>query len=65
MHRFTPPAVFVIVTALFVGYGRFSYSWIAGPVAALALYALDRKAAEPAEPAPGRARASREPAPVD
>ena len=64
MNRFAPPVVLVVVTGLFLGYGRFSWSWLAGPVAAAAIWAVDRKAHAPAEPAPAHARRL-EPAPVD
>jgi len=63
MQRVAPSAVLLLVTPLLVTYGRFAWSWLAGPVAALALWALDRKAEEPVAPAPARAR--RGPAPVD
>ena len=63
MSRHSASTIFLLVTPLFLAYGRFSWSWLAGPVAALAVWGLQRKAQEPAEPAP--ARASREPVPVD
>jgi hypothetical protein len=50
----------IVVTALFLGYGSSQWSWLAGPVAGLALWALELKAREPASPAPAH-----EPAPVD
>jgi hypothetical protein len=56
--------ILLVVTPLFLAYGRFSWSWLAGPVAALAVGALDLKAHEPSEPAPAREHA-REPIPVD
>ncbi|HEY6962355.1 MAG TPA: hypothetical protein VI408_10745 [Gaiellaceae bacterium] len=67
MNRAAPSLVLVLVTGLLLFYGNFSWSWAAGPVAALALWALERKAHEPAEPAPARAavRNRAEPAPVD
>ena len=46
------------MTALCFEYGHHSWSWLAGPVAGLCVWAFDRKAHEPAEPL-------REPAPVD
>jgi hypothetical protein len=64
MQRVAPSLVLVLVTGLFLVYGRSSWSWVAGPVAALALWALERKAHEPSEPAPKHVLA-REPAPVD
>jgi hypothetical protein len=63
VNRLTPLFVLVAVTALFLGYGNSPWSWLAGPVAALALWSLDRKAREPSAPAP--ARRHREPTPVD
>ena len=62
MNRLAPTLVLVTVTPLLLGYGRFPWSWLAGPVAALALWALDRKAHEPVAP---RAARRAEPAPVD
>ena len=53
----------VAVTALLLAYGNHPWSWVAGPVAAMFVWALDRKSREPAEPAP--AHATPEPAPVD
>jgi hypothetical protein len=61
MSRFAAPAVLVLVTGIFLFYGRFAWSWLAGPVAALVVWTLDRYAREPAQPAPRR----RDPAPVD
>ena len=43
MSRFAAPLLGVTVTALFLGYGRFGWSWLAGPVSAAALWALDRR----------------------
>ena len=63
MIRFAPLFVLVVVTTLLAGYGRHPWSWVAGPVAALAVWSFDRKAHEPGTAAP--ARALREPAPVD
>ena len=59
MNRLPPLAVLLLVTLLLLGYGSYSWSWIAGPIAALLLWAFDRKAREPL---PGRIS---EPAPVD
>jgi hypothetical protein len=59
MHRVAPSLVLVLVTGLFLLYGRFTWSWVAGPVAALALWALERKAHEPSAPAPKHAAAQR------
>ena len=63
MIRFAPLFVLLVVTSLFLGYGRHPWSWVAGPIAALVVWSLDRWAREPGAPAP--ARAGREPAPVD
>ena len=60
MSRYSPIAILLLVTPLFLAYGRFSWSWLAGPVAALVAWAVEQKAHEPAEPAPAR-----EPIPVD
>lgn len=64
MNRLAAPIVLVVVTGLFAGYGRFSWSWLAGPVAALAIRALERKARAPRSPAPAHVRRLA-PAPVD
>jgi len=55
MHRLAPSLLLVLVTTLLLLYGRFSWSWAAGPVAAAALWALERKTRAPLD----------EPAPVD
>jgi hypothetical protein len=66
VNRLAAPAVLVAVTMLLDGYGRFAWSWLGGPVAALAIYGLDRTGREPAAPAPATGQAlRREPAPVD
>jgi hypothetical protein len=69
VNRFAPGILVIVVTALFLGYGSSKWSWLAGPVAGLALWALALKAREPASPAPAREPASpapaHEPAPVD
>ena len=58
MNRFAPGILLIVVTALFLGYGSSKWSWLAGPVAALALWALALKTREPAVPrACARARA--------
>jgi len=54
VNRFAPGILLIVVTALFLGYGSSEWSWLAGPVAALALWALALKAREPATPAPAR-----------
>jgi hypothetical protein len=61
--RLTPLVVLVPVTVLLLGYGPYTWSWLAGPVAGLFVWGLERKAHEPAAPAPAHLRG--EPAPVD
>jgi hypothetical protein len=61
--RLAPLLVLVLVTALLLGYGPYTWSWLAGPLAALAVWSLDRKAHKPGVPAPAHLR--RNPAPVD
>jgi hypothetical protein len=63
MTRRAPTVVLVLVTALLLGYGPYVWSWLAGPLAALAVWGLDRKAHEPGARAP--AHMHRTPAPVD
>jgi hypothetical protein len=64
VSRFLPaPIVLVTVTGLLLAYGSTRWSWIAGPIAALAIWALDLETAEPAEPAPAPVAA--DPEPVD
>jgi hypothetical protein len=53
VNRHAPGLVFVLVTALLVGFGRHPWSWIAGPIAAALVWSLDHF------------RPEREPAPVD
>ncbi|HZT92027.1 MAG TPA: hypothetical protein VFA05_08315 [Gaiellaceae bacterium] len=65
MRHGAPLLVLVTATALLGAYGH-SWSWTLGPLAALALWTLERKAREPASPAPARAYLRRRaPAPVD
>jgi hypothetical protein len=64
VNRAAPWLVLVSVTSLLGVYGRAPWSWLVGPLAALALWALDRKAHQPSQPAPAR-RARQAPAPVD
>jgi hypothetical protein len=61
--RFAPLVVLVLVTTLLLGYGPYTWSWLAGPLAGLAVWSLDRKAHKPDVPAPAHLR--RSPAPVD
>jgi len=66
VNRFAPGILLVVVTALFLEYGSSEWSWLAGPVAALTLWALELKAREPLEPAPAhRSAPAHSPAPVD
>ncbi|HEY8722585.1 MAG TPA: hypothetical protein VIL92_01850 [Gaiellaceae bacterium] len=64
MIRLAPVFVLVLVTALLFGYGSYAWSWLAGPIAALAVWSLDRNAHRPGAPAPAHLR-HRTPAPVD
>jgi len=61
--RVAPCIVLVTVTALLLGFGNHPWSWLAGPIAALAVWGLDRKVREPGARAP--AHVQRTPAPVD
>lgn len=63
MNRLAPVSVLVLVTALLFGYGAHAWSWLAGPLAALAVWSLDRNAHAPGAHAPAHLR--RTPAPVD
>jgi HAMP domain-containing protein len=63
VNRLAPSLLVLIVTVLDLAYGRFAWSWLAGPVVGLLLWSLRDVAATPAAPAPARAR--REPALVD
>ena len=51
MRYASPAVVLVLVTALCLAYGHHSWSWLSGPVAAAFVWALDRKAHEPVQPA--------------
>ena len=64
MIRLAPAFVLVLVTALLFGYGTHPWSWLAGPIAALVLWSLDRKARKPVAHAPAHIH-RRAPAPVD
>jgi hypothetical protein len=64
VRQLAPLLLFVAVTALLAAYGH-TGSWAIGPLAAAALWALERRAREPAEPAPAHADVRPEPAPVD
>jgi hypothetical protein len=59
MTRLAAPLVLLLVTTLLYAYGGHAWSWVGGPVAALAIWALERKPHEPSR-AP-----LHEPAPVD
>jgi hypothetical protein len=61
--RFAPVFVLVAVTTLLLNFGSYSWSWLAGPIAAAAVWGLDRNSRTPGAPAPAHLR--REPAPVD
>ena len=52
MNRLAGPIVLAVVTPLLAGYGRFDWSWIAGPIAAVAIWALDRGSQARLGPAP-------------
>jgi hypothetical protein len=58
--RWLPPsATLVLVTALLAAYGAHPWSWVAGPIASLTVWALDRLAHKPAAPAPARTQTVR------
>jgi hypothetical protein len=61
MTRLAAPIVLLVVTTLLGAYGHHAWSWVGGPVAAVAIWALDRTAHAP------KAKPQRrlEPAPVD
>jgi hypothetical protein len=61
--RFAPMIVLVAVTALLLGFGHYPWSWLAGPIASLLVWAFDHKARESS--APAHARGRRPPAAVD
>ena len=63
MIRVAPCTVLVTVTALLLGFGTHPWSWLGGPIAALAVWGLDRKVREPV--ARASAHVSRRPAAVD
>jgi hypothetical protein len=62
--RLAPVVVLIVVTTLLLDYGRYPWSWLAGPIAAFGLWSLDRNAHKPEAPARERLR-RRTPAPVD
>jgi len=64
VRRISPLIVLALVTTLELMYGRSDWSWVAGPVAALLLWAVEQSTRRPHPPAPAR-RPSRAPAPVD
>jgi hypothetical protein len=65
--RFLPEsATLVSVTGLLLAHGSTEWSWLAGPVAALAIWALDYEPRRPREPEPARVVSfAAEPEPVD
>jgi hypothetical protein len=63
VNRLAPSLLVVLVTLLDLAYGRYAWSWIAGPVVGLALWSLRGVAATPT--APAAARTVRTPALVD
>jgi hypothetical protein len=63
VRRLAPPLVLLLVTALDYAYGRFAWSWLAGPVAAILVFAVERASHGPAPPAARHRRVA--PAPVD
>jgi hypothetical protein len=65
VRRFSPLIVLVVVTGLLAAYGNSPWSWLAGPLAAAALRALELRAREPAAPAPAHSELRHAPAPVD
>jgi hypothetical protein len=54
-----PPVMLLAVTALLVPFGSHPWSWLAGPIASLAVWSLGRVAHRPSAPAPARARIQR------
>ena len=64
MNRLAPLVVLVLVTALLLAYGPYAWSWLAGPLAALATWSLERNAHVPGAPAPAHLHRGA-PAPVD
>lgn len=65
MTRFLPEsATLVSVTGLLLAHGSTEWSWLAGPVAALAIWALDYEPRQPPEPARVVSLAA-DPEPVD
>jgi hypothetical protein len=60
VSRFLPAgAILVLVTALLAPFGSTRWSWLAGPVASVAVWALDRAARDPDERSPARVRSAR------
>ncbi|HEY3184823.1 MAG TPA: hypothetical protein VGJ77_18425 [Gaiellaceae bacterium] len=54
------------MTGLLLAHGSTEWSWLAGPVAALAIWALDYEPRRPREPEPARVVSfAAEPEPVD
>jgi hypothetical protein len=58
--RFLPAAAtLVLVTALLAPFGSTRWSWLAGPVASFAIWALDRAARDDGGSAPSGVRSAR------
>jgi len=65
-HSHVPTTILVTVTPLLAGYGSSRWSWVGGPVASLAVWALEHAQREPERtPTERRPPAVREPATVD
>jgi len=61
-----PTTILLTVTPLLAGYGSSRWSWVGGPVASLAVWALEHAQREPERtPTERRPPAVREPATVD
>jgi hypothetical protein len=65
VRRLAPTIILLAVTALLLVYGRYSLSWIAGPLAALGCWSLERRTRTPGAAAPARTTAARTTAAVD
>ena len=53
-----PTTILLTVTPLLAGYGSDRWSWLGGPIASLAVWALDHTHSEPAETAAAAAAAA-------